>query len=84
MSVCAVPGCPNLRPCAVHPGAKRNGSTRAWRNTRQRILGRDGYRCQQCGAPAEHVDHITPLAAGGTDDASNLRALCANCNLSKG
>jgi 5-methylcytosine-specific restriction endonuclease McrA len=29
-----------------------------------------------CGERATTVDHITPRAEGGTDDPSNLRALC--------
>lgn len=62
----------------------RNGSTRAWRKTRQRILKRDHAICQECGAPAEHVDHQTTHAMGGTDHALNLQALCASCNLTKG
>lgn len=40
--------------------------------------------CAFCGAPSEHVDHIDPLAAGGTSDWDNLAALCASCNTSKG
>jgi len=66
------------------PRIERDGSTRAWRSTRARILARDGHRCRQCGEPAQHVDHITPVASGGTDHPSNLRALCAHCNLAKG
>jgi 5-methylcytosine-specific restriction protein A len=62
----------------------RNGSTRQWRNTRARVLYRDRYTCRQCGAPATHVDHITPVLFGGTDDEGNLQALSASCNLAKG
>ena len=61
----------------------RNGSTRGWRRTRAAILQRDG-QCQECGAPAQHVDHKTTRAMGGTDDVANLQALCADCNLTKG
>ena len=32
---------------------------------------------------ARHVDHITPVRFGGTDEESNLQALCAPCNLAK-
>lgn len=40
--------------------------------------------CVYCGAPAEHVDHIRPLARGGFEIESNLVAACSACNLSKG
>ena len=55
-----------------------------WKGLRCKILGRDKWTCQYCGAPAEHVDHIIPRSKGGSDDASNLVAACARCNLSKG
>ena len=68
--------CPRCKP--------RNGSTRQWRNTRARVLARDRWTCQLCGAVAHHVDHITPVLFGGSDDESNLQAFCADCNLAKG
>ncbi len=47
-------------------------------------MKRDGGRCQwvradthrKCLQPATDVDHILNDAAGGTDDDTNLRALC--------
>jgi hypothetical protein len=30
-----------------------------------------------------HVDHVTPVALGGTDDPSNLVTACADCNSGK-
>jgi len=50
------------------------------------ILRRDGFRCQACGAEDRplHVDHIVARANGGTNDESNLQALCDKCNLRKG
>lgn len=69
------------------------GSTRRWRKLRLMVLERDGWRCQLpadgvgdalCHAWAAHVDHITPRAAGGTDDLANLRAACATHNLRRG
>jgi hypothetical protein len=33
-----------------------------------------GEACRQRGAPAEHVDHVTPVRAGGSDWLDNLRA----------
>jgi len=41
--------------------------------------------CEACQAEgrvraAEHVDHIVPLADGGTHDPGNLQSLCAECH----
>lgn len=54
---------------------------------RARVLARDGWTCQceECAATgrvlvAHEVDHIVPLAAGGTDDMSNLRAINRECH----
>ena len=30
------------------------------------------------------VDHIIPVAAGGTDEQSNLRVICMTCNRTRG
>ena len=58
---------------------------------RRRILERDGYACIYCGASiadnpevAFHVDHVIPLARGGTDAIGNLVTACHHCNTSKG
>ena len=52
------------------------------------IFRRDGFTCQYCGRqPPEvvlHVDHITPVVEGGTNDEMNLVASCRDCNLGKG
>lgn len=52
------------------------------------ILKRDGYHCQLCGATAQdgaklEIDHIVPVAKGGTNDPSNLQVLCRDCNAGK-
>lgn len=43
---------------------------------RYEILRRDNYACRYCGASAPdvplRVDHVTPVALGGTDTADNL------------
>jgi diadenosine tetraphosphate (Ap4A) HIT family hydrolase/5-methylcytosine-specific restriction endonuclease McrA len=45
------------------------------------------FRCELCGASGEdralEVDHIVPRNAGGSDDLSNLQALCYSCNAMK-
>lgn len=40
--------------------------------------------CIYCGALAEQIDHIIPLARGGRHAIGNLAPSCANCNQSKG
>jgi 5-methylcytosine-specific restriction endonuclease McrA len=39
--------------------------------------------CAICGRPSGTIDHITPLAKGGTNKMSNLRPLCLSCNSKK-
>lgn len=44
-------------------------------------------RCAYCRVklrPGAHLDHIVPLARGGTNWPRNLQWLCEPCNLSKG
>lgn len=58
---------------------------------RFRILVRDGFTCQSCGAsPLKtrgvelHVDHIIPWSKGGETEDVNLGTKCSQCNLGKG
>lgn len=58
---------------------------------RREVFLRDGFKCQECGAhPGKdrlvwlEVDHIIPVAKGGTDHSSNLQTLCNHCNAGKG
>ncbi len=52
-----------------------------------RVLTRARGRCECCGAHehqrALEVDHIIPKNHGGSDDISNLQALCFRCNAGK-
>lgn len=42
-------------------------------------------KCAACSSTDDLViDHIIPIALGGSCDRSNLQALCADCNISKG
>lgn len=55
---------------------------------REAVLRRDGFVCQICGGrillDELHIDHIHPVARGGSDDVENLQAAHAMCNLRKG
>ena len=54
-------------------------------DVRRRIIERDGFACQRCGAEDDlQVDHIIPISRSGTSDDDNLQVLCAPCNRSKG
>lgn len=63
------------------------------KETRAFVLDRNGFTCQMCGAAAGEIHpynnnrktrlqigHIIDKSMGGTDDASNLRAICSVCN----
>lgn len=54
---------------------------------RYEILKQAGFHCNLCGVSADvkalEVDHIIPRKAGGSDDPSNLQALCYSCNAMK-
>ncbi|MCB0517841.1 MAG: HNH endonuclease [Lewinellaceae bacterium] len=63
------------------------------KETRAFVLDRNGYTCQMCGAVAGeqhpydstrktrlHISHIVDKSLGGTDEPSNLKAICSVCN----
>lgn len=63
------------------------------KETRAFVLDRNGFTCQMCGAVAGephpyditrktrlHIGHTVDKSQGGTDDPSNLRAICSVCN----
>ena len=54
---------------------------------REQVLVRDGFSCAVCGQGPDgqrriwlEVDHIEPLAAGGSNETTNLRTLCNDCH----
>jgi len=51
------------------------------------VFKRDEFKCQYCGATPPsailQVDHINPVASGGTNDMDNLVTSCQPCNLGK-
>lgn len=54
---------------------------------RKYVFTRDKYQCQSCGQTHQEtgltIDHIIPLAKGGSNDISNLQTLCQKCNQRK-
>jgi len=51
------------------------------------IFKRDNFTCRYCGRRSPEVilevDHIIPLAKGGTDDPMNRTTSCWHCNRGK-
>lgn len=56
-------------------------------SVRKYIYKRDKFQCQGCGKKEDktqlNIDHIIPLAKGGSNDLSNLQTLCYQCNQRK-
>jgi hypothetical protein len=56
---------------------------------RAQVNERAGFRCEYCHLPTRGqvatfpVDHITPRAAGGTNELDNLALTCPHCNAHK-
>ena len=52
--------------------------------TAENLIARWGNRCFYClTGPFEHLDHITPVAAGGHHILSNVVPCCRDCNVRK-
>ena len=71
-----------------HPTTPLEKARQQFDNKRKRlapkIYKRDGAYCRICGTSDNlTIDHITPLAKGGSDDLSNLQILCKSCNSRK-
>lgn len=83
--------CPTHRTIRAQAKNQQRQSGWARTRTRRRILGRDGHQCtaapngHRCPTTTRlHVDHIVPLANGGTNDDTNLTTLCDTHNQAKG
>lgn len=95
-SICLRDGClsPAVRAgrCGEHQVRRswdrvspRNAARPAdWSRRRAHVLARDRFRCQRCGAQTQlEIDHIVPVARGGSWDPDNLWVLCRSCHRSK-
>jgi 5-methylcytosine-specific restriction protein A len=86
MRVCGYPGCGTLVErghCAKH-GGQRTGSPRrnAPRKAMAYVLKRAHGRCESCKRRTKRlaVHHVVPYAEGGSNEPSNLMALCSMCH----
>jgi len=54
---------------------------------RHYVFQRNNYQCQSCGKTKQEtaleIDHIIPIANGGSNDMSKLQTLCHTCNKRK-
>ena len=49
-----------------------------------KLIGFWGPQCVYCKAPGElHIDHIVPVARGGSNEIQNLTLACPTCNMRK-
>ena len=79
----------------VIAGSKPTRRFKRSREARDLVIARSGYLCEydKCtgmppdvdgkGNPILQVDHIIPLAEGGSDRPSNMIAICPNCHVAK-
>lgn len=65
---------------AALKGSSADGSVDLYWNT---IVSAYRGLCAYCERPFEHMDHVVPLARGGTHTAKNVVPACAGCNLTK-
>lgn len=93
---CVTQGCPNLvtvgarcGPCIKKYRAgfsvdnKRFYDSGLWQRTRRAVLVKSPLCCV-CGVIATEVDHIKPIAQGGSKlDLNNLQGLCKRCHSRK-
>ena len=65
----------------------KNPRIKITQSVRKYVLQRNNYQCQSCGKKDTetklNIDHIIPLARGGSNDISNLQVLCSQCNQRK-
>ena len=69
--------------------AKSFYNSKEWIMTREYILKRDRYLCQDCGRPASevhHIEHLSPKNIGDvrvTMNPDNRVSLCRDCHFNR-
>lgn len=87
-TLCSVCGALSNGPqCPRHRGrnetarsSRRGTSGYARQAANAAILEAYGHACYKCGGLATEVDHIVAKGLGGSNDASNLAAICTGCH----
>ena len=64
--------------------AKRKRFSKIKRKLEPEVFHRLGHNCLYCGEKAEVLDHVVPIAWGGTNDIENMQPICRRCNSKKG
>ena len=59
-------------------------STEQWEARRAVFGGRCWLRLPGCTGEGTEIDHVIPVARGGTNWPANLRPICVHCNRRKG
>ncbi len=49
----------------------------------KRVFAQSGGKCASCGEEGTEIDHIQPIALGGTNALSNLALTCVLCHKEK-
>lgn len=67
---------------------RRDLSDQDWYALVGAVIQRDGWVCSYCDCDTSihghAIDHVIPLAKGGTNELDNLTMSCKSCNSSKG
>ena len=54
------------------------------KNNKKLVRMEFSHRCCKCGSTKDlTIDHIIPVAMGGTSTRDNLQLMCQSCNLAK-
>lgn len=73
---------------AIRRGLQKQRRTNLLAADRREVERRDGDRCRYCSRRlnrhTRRLDHVIPVARGGSSNALNLVASCTDCNYKKG
>ena len=66
---------------------EKNGRVKFTKEQRTKLLTKFNNKCNTCQCCIDdnkfHIDHITSLAGGGTNEETNLQVLCLSCHRDK-